>query len=68
MTIRYWDGVALVIGAGDIGSCISDYLKTLSPNLHVIAYGRNLNSKNGIYFDLDIEHSFTSFENQVSLF
>tara|TARA_B100000700_G_scaffold283182_1_gene335294 strand:+ start:34 stop:174 length:141 start_codon:yes stop_codon:yes gene_type:complete len=46
MTIRYWDGIALIIGAGDIGSSISDYLKTVSPNFYVIACGRNLNSKN----------------------
>ena len=68
MSIREWEGVALIIGAGDIGSCISDYLKTASPKLDVIVCSRNLTSKNGIYLDLDDDHSFTSFEHHISLF
>ncbi len=67
MTIRDWDGVALIIGAGDIGKCISDYLTNVSPNLNVFLCGRNLINKNDIYLDLEDDHSFTSFENQISL-
>jgi len=68
MTIRDWEGLALIIGAGDIGKSISDYLSTVSPNLDVIVCGRNLTSQNGIYLDLENDYSFTSFENQISLF
>jgi len=68
MTIRDWEGVALIIGAGDIGNCISDYLRTLSPMLDVIVCGRNLTSKNDIYLDLEDDDSFDSFENKISLF
>jgi predicted dinucleotide-binding enzyme len=49
MTIRDWEGIALIIGVGDIGKCMSDYLKTVSPKLDVIVCGRNLKSQNGIY-------------------
>ena len=68
MTIRDWEGVALIIGPGDIGKSISDYLTTVSPNLNVIACSRTLTNKNDIYLDLENDHSFTSFENQISLF
>ena len=68
MTIRDWDGVALIIGAGDIGKCMSDYLTTISPKLDVFVCGRNLKSQNAIYLDLDNDHSFISFEKQISLF
>ncbi len=68
MTIREWDGVALIIGAGDIGTCISECLATIAPNLDVNICGRNLNNKNGIYLDLAKDHSFHSFESQISLF
>ena len=68
MTIRDWDGVALIIGAGGIGKCMSDYLTTISPKLDVFVCGRNLKSQNAIYLDLDNDHSFISFENQISLF
>ena len=68
MTIRDWDGVALIIGAGGIGKCMSDYLTTISPKLDVFVCGRNLKSQNAIYLDLDNDHSFISFENKISLF
>ena len=68
MTIRDWEGIALIIGVGDIGKCMSDSLKTVSPNLDVIVCGRNLKSQNGIYLDLENDHSFKSFEDQISLF
>ncbi len=68
MTIREWEGVALIIGAGGIGKCISDHLMAFSPNLDVFVCGRNLTNKNGIYLDLNNDSSFTSFENQISLF
>ena len=68
MKIRDWKGVALIIGAGAIGKSISDYLTALSPDLDVILCGRNLPTENGIYIDLENDHSFISFENQISLF
>ncbi len=68
MTILDWEGVALIIGAGDIGKSISDYLTTVSPNLDVVVCGRNLTNQNGIYLDLENEDSYTSFENQIALF
>ena len=66
MKIRDWEGVALIIGAGDIGRCISDYLMNVSPNLDVCLCGRNLTNKNHLFLDLENDHSFTSFENQLS--
>ena len=68
MTIREWEGVALIIGAGDIGHCMYDHLKANAPSLNVIICGRNLNNKNGIYLDLENDNSINSFENQISLF
>ena len=67
MTIRDWEGIALIIGVGDIGKCMSDYLKTVSPKLDVIVCGRNLKSQNGIYLDLEDDHSFKTFEDKISL-
>ena len=66
MTIRDWEGIALIIGVGDIGKCMSDYLKTVSPKLDVIVCGRNLKSQNGIYLDLEDDHSFKTFEDEIS--
>ena len=68
MGMRNWEGVALVIGAGDIGRSISDYLSAASPNMDVIVCGRNLTNQNSIYLDLEDDRSFTSFENNISLF
>ena len=68
MTIRDWEGVALIIGAGDIGTCISDYLTKISPKLDVRICGRNLTSHNNINLDLEDDHSFVSFENEISKF
>ena len=68
MTIRDWEGIALIIGVGDVGECISDYLQTLSPKLDVIVCSRNLKSQNGIFLDLENDHSFKTFEDQISLF
>ncbi|WP_269617021.1 SDR family NAD(P)-dependent oxidoreductase [Prochlorococcus marinus] len=68
MTIRDWEGVALIIGAGDIGRCIYDYLTAESPNLNVVVCTRNLTNNKEIYLDLENDHSFASFENKISLF
>ncbi len=68
MTIRDWEGIALIIGAGDIGKYMSDYLTTVSSKLDVFVCGRNLKSQNAIYLDLENDHSFISFEKQISLF
>ena len=67
MTVRSWEGTALIVGAGDIGKCISDYLKKVSPKLDVIICGRNITSPNDIYLDLENDDSYTSFENNISL-
>tara|TARA_B100000965_G_scaffold399441_1_gene419408 strand:- start:827 stop:1546 length:720 start_codon:yes stop_codon:yes gene_type:complete len=67
MKILDWEGVALIIGPGDIGSTIADYLKTSSPNLDIIKCGRNLNSQSTIYLDLENDDSFSSFEEHISL-
>ena len=68
MTIQDWEGVALVIGAGDIGNSISDYLTTYAPKLDVNVCGRNITKQGGIYLDLEDDQSFVSFEKQISLF
>ena len=68
MTIREWEGVALIIGSGGIGKSISNYLKNVSPNLDVIVCCRNPINKSDIYLDLENDYSYTSLENQVSLF
>ena len=67
MSILEWKGVALIIGTGDIGNYITDYLTTNAPDLDVFCCGRNLNSKRGIYLDLEEDDSFISFEKQISL-
>ena len=68
MTIRDWEGVALIIGSGDIGTSIFDHLTTIAPKLDVSVCGRNLKSKNSIYLDLENDLSFNSLENEISLF
>ena len=68
MTIRDWEGIALIIGAGDIGKSISNYLKSVSPKLDIFICGRNLATENDIYLDLENDHSFTSFDKKLSLF
>ena len=68
MKILDWEGVALIIGSGGIGKCIFDYLTNVSPNLDVFVCGRNYPMENGIYLDLEKDNSFTSFEEQISLF
>ena len=67
MSIRDWEGVALIIGAGDIGKSISNYLMDVSPSLNVIVCGRKLTNKKDIYLDLENDHTFTSFQNEISL-
>ena len=68
MTINDWEGVALIIGTGDIGNCVADYLMNIAPKLDVYLCGRNLYRQNGIYLDLENDHSFNYFEQQISLF
>ena len=70
MTIRDWEGIALIIGAGDIGTSINEYLTTVAPGLDVRICGRDLTSQKSIDLELDLENddSFVSFENEISLF
>ncbi len=68
MTIRHWEGVALIIGNGYIERCIINRLTSITPNFDVIMCGRNLNNHKAIYLDFEKDHSFYSFEKQFSLF
>ena len=68
MTIKDWEGIALIIGDGGIGKAVSELLKNISPNIEVIACGRNSNSVNGIYLDLENDDTFDSFEKNISSF
>ena len=68
MSICEWEGVALIIGAGDIGTSIYNYLSNVSPKLDVFLCGRNLQNINTIYLDLENDNSFASFERKIELF
>ena len=68
MSIRDWEGIALVIGIGGIGTMIADHLRENSPKLDVYVCGRNITNQKGIFLDLEDDNSFVSFENQISLF
>jgi len=68
MKIKEWEGVALIIGSGDIGKAMSDYLSSIAPKMEVVACGRNVTCKNSIFLDLENDKSFVSFENDLSLF
>ena len=67
MTIRNWEGIALIIGAGDIGMNIRDYLITIAPKLEVKLYGRDLKRSSDIYLDLEDEDSFSFFVDNLSI-
>ena len=67
MTIREWEGVALIIGTGDIGNCISDYLTRISPNMDVILCGRKLTNKKAIYTDHQIFNRHHKFKPKTRL-
>ena len=45
MSISEWDGIALIIGTGDIGNSITDYLITNAPKLDVIICNHNVKKK-----------------------
>ena len=68
MSIQNWEGVALIIGAGDIGKSMADYLSDVSPDLDVIVCGRTQANQKSIYLDLEDDDSYISFENIISLF
>ena len=68
MSIRDWEGVALVIGTGGIGSSIADHLRENALKMDIHVCGRNITNQKGIYLDLEDDNSFVSFENQISLF
>ncbi len=68
MHIREWEGIALIIGAGDIGNYIAEYLESISPGLNVIVCGRNLNKNKGIYLDLENDETYITFEQNISSF
>jgi len=68
MSIRDWEGIALVIGIGGIGTMIADNLSENAPKLDVYVCGRNITNQKGIFLDLEDDNSFVSFENQISLF
>ena len=68
MSIRDWEGIALVIGIGGIGKSIADHLRKNAPKLDVYDCGRNIANQKGIFLDLEDDNSFVSFENQISHF
>ena len=68
MKILDWEGIALIIGSGDIGTQLSKHLTSISPNLEVIVCGRTIKSINGIYLDLENSDSLLSFEESISAF
>ena len=68
MKILDWEGIALIIGSGDIGTQLSKHLTSISPNLEVIVCGRTIKSINGIYLDLENSDSLLSFEESISSF
>ena len=68
MTIRDWEGIALIIGNGGIGNSIADHLRENAPKLDLKVCGRNISNQEGIYLDLEDDKSFNSFEKQISLF
>ncbi len=68
MSIRDWEGIALIIGSGDIGKSIAHHLTTTAPKLDVFLCGKNITNNDYIYLDLENDNSFKSFENQISLF
>ena len=67
MKIHNWEGIALIIGTGDIGNSLSDYLKSISPKLDVITCGRDLRNQNSIFLDLEDDDSFKAFDTHLSL-
>ena len=67
MKIHNWEGIALIIGTGDIGNSLSEYLKSISPKLDVITCGRDLRNQNSIFLDLEDEDSFKAFDTHLSL-
>ena len=67
MTIRNWEGIAIIIGAGDICKNIRDYLITIAPKLEVKLYGRDLKRSSDIYLDLEDEDSFSFFVDNLSI-
>ena len=67
MTVKDWEGVALIIGSGDIGKSIYYYLTAIAPKLDVIICGRNLKNKSGFYIDLEDDDSFIAFEENIAL-
>ena len=68
MSISDWEGIALIIGTGEIGNSITDYLISKAPKLDFILCGRNFNNQSGIYLDFENDVTFNSFEKQISLF
>tara|TARA_B100000965_G_scaffold384369_1_gene384520 strand:- start:134 stop:853 length:720 start_codon:yes stop_codon:yes gene_type:complete len=68
MSVKDWEGTALIIGAGGIGNQLSERFKLVSPKLDVILCGRNLSSRHGINLDLESDDSLASFERRISLF
>jgi len=60
-----WDGIALIIGLGEIWTQLSNRLTIISPNLQVIVCCPTIKSFNGIYLDLENSHSVLSFEESI---
>ncbi len=65
MNINNWEGVALIVGSGDIGKAIFEYLTSNAPLMEVILCGRNIINDNCIFIDLENDESFKSFEKEI---
>ena len=61
MKILDLEGIALIIGSGEIGTYLSNHLTCISRNLEVIVCDRTIKSSNGIYLDLENSDSLISF-------
>ena len=67
MNIDNWEGVALIIGSGDIGKAIFEHLTNNAPLMDVILCGRYINYENDIFLDVENDESFLSFEKDIFL-
>ena len=68
MKILDWEGIALIIGSGEIGTQLSNHLISIAPKLEVIVCGRHKKNSNSIYLDLENDDSLISFQESISSF
>ena len=49
MSVKDLERLAFIVGTGDIGNYITNYLMKISAKLDVIICGRNISNQNGIF-------------------